>query len=68
MLTFADFRVKVAKVFLSDFVEQNNSTYHKIKKYYNICILYDMLSIHYGQKYYGNTPSEKVGRKHEDCR
>ena len=45
---------------LGNFVEQNNSTYHKIKKYYYICILYDMLSIHYGQKYYGNTSSEKT--------
>jgi hypothetical protein len=30
-------------VFLSDFVEQNNSTYHKIKKYYYFYILYDRL-------------------------
>ena len=47
---------------------KNGPTYHKIKKYYYICILYDMLSIHYGQKYYGNTSSEKIGRKYEDCR
>ena len=27
---------------------KNSSTYHKIKKYYYICILYDTLSVHYG--------------------
>ena len=32
----------------SSFVKQNSSTYHIIKKYYYICILYDMLSIRYG--------------------
>ena len=55
-------------MYLYDSTKQINSTYHKIKKYYCICILYDMLSIHYGQKNYGNTSSEKVGRKYEDCR
>ena len=53
---FTNLAVKIQKsgiqrifVYLcSSFVKQNSSTYHKINKYYYICILYDMLSIRYG--------------------